>query len=92
MYYCNPSTGERFYLRLFLTAVRGPTSFKHLHTIAGILYLTFQAAYAALSLLKDDREWADCLAEASVFASGPQLQTLFMTALIHGFITDPVAL
>jgi hypothetical protein len=30
MYYCSPTAGERFYLRLLLTAVRGPTSFEHL--------------------------------------------------------------
>ena len=70
MYYYNPVAGERFYLRLLLTAVRGPTSFEYLRTVAGTLYPTFQAAYVALSLLDDDREWIDCLTKALVFASG----------------------
>ena len=41
MYYCSPIAGERFYLRLLLTSVPGPTSFKDLCTVAGIVYLTF---------------------------------------------------
>jgi hypothetical protein len=40
MYYCNPTAGERFYLRLLLTAIRGPTSFEHLRTVAGTLHPT----------------------------------------------------
>ena len=92
MYYCNPVAGERFYLRLLLTAVRGPTSFEHLRTVAGTLYPTFQAACVALGLLNDDREWIDYLTEASVFAGGPQLRTLFVTALVHGPVADPAAL
>ena len=92
MYYCNPTVGERFYLRLFLTAVRGPTSFEHLRTVAGTLHPTFQATYVALGLLEDDHEWINCLTEASVFASGPQLCSLFVTALVHGSVADPPAL
>ena len=92
MYYCNPTAGERFYVRLLLTAVRGPTSFEHLRTVAGTLYPTFQAACVALGLLDDDSEWIDCLAEASVFAGGPQLRALFMTALVYGAVANPVAL
>ena len=92
MYYCNPTAGERFYLRLLLTAVRGPISFEHLRTVAGTQYPTFQAACVALGLLEDDREWIDCLTEASIFAGGPQLRVLFVTALVYGPITDPAAL
>ena len=92
MYYLNPTVGERFYLRLLLTAVRGSTSFEHLRTVDGTLHPTFQAACVALGLLDDDREWIDCLTEASVFAGGPQLRTLFITALVHGSVADPAAL
>ena len=38
----NPKKGERFYLRLFLNHVRGPTSFEDLLTIDGIHYLSFK--------------------------------------------------
>ena len=92
MYYCSPAAGERFYLRLLLTVVRGPTPFEHLRTVNGTVYPTFQAACVALSLLDDDREWFDCLTEASVFASGPQLRSLFVTALAYGPVAEPAAL
>ena len=92
MYYLNPTAGERFYLRLLLTAVRGPTSFEHLRTVDGTLHPTFQAACVALGLLDDDREWIDYLTEASVFTAGPQLRTLFVTALVYGSVADPRAL
>ena len=92
MYYRNPTAGEHFYVRLLLTAVRGPTSFEYLRTVVGTLYPTFQAACVALGLLDDDSEWIDCLAEASVFAGGPQLRALFVTALVYGTVADPVAL
>ena len=92
MYYCSPIAGERFYLRLLLTSVPGPTSFEDLRTIAGIVYPTFQAACVALGLLEDDREWIDCLTEAAVFAVGAQLRSLFVTALLYGPITEPVTL
>ena len=92
MYYCSPITSERFYLRLLLTVIPGATSFEHLRTVAGTIYPTFQAACVALGLLNDDREWADCLQEASVFATGAQLRSLFVTALVYSPVTNPPAL
>lgn len=44
IYHCNPFMGERYYLRLLLTIVKGPQSFEHLRTINGIIYDSFQAA------------------------------------------------
>ena len=84
MYYCSPVAGERFYLRLLLTSVPGPTSFEDLRTIAGIVYPTFQAACVALGLLEDDHEWIDCLTEAAVFATGAKLRSIFLLALLYG--------
>ena len=90
MYHCNPFAGERYYLRLLLTVVRGPQSFEHLRTVHGVLYPTFQAACLALGLLQDDNEWIDCFTEATRFASGSALRYLFATAMLHGGITDPL--
>ena len=41
----------------FSNQIKGATSQKDLHTIDGVLYLTFQQTCLALGLLKDDREW-----------------------------------
>ena len=40
----NPKKGERFYLRLLLNHVKGPTSFQDLLTVDGIYYLYFKEA------------------------------------------------
>ena len=92
MYYYSPTAGERFYLRLLLTVVRGPTSFEHLRTVAGTLHPTFQSACIALGLLEDDCKWINCFTEASIFAGGPQLRSLFASALVYGPVADPPAL
>jgi hypothetical protein len=57
--------------------LRALASFEHLRTVIGTLDPTFQVTCVALSLLEDDREWIDCLTEASTFAGGPQLRALF---------------
>ena len=40
----NPKEGERFYLRLLLNHVRGPTSFEDLLIVDEIYYLSFKEA------------------------------------------------
>ncbi|KAH0603160.1 uncharacterized protein H6S33_008164 [Morchella sextelata] len=92
MYHCNPMMGEKYYLRLLLTVVRGAKSFDDLRTVVGALQRTFKAACLALGLLEDDREWVQCFTEAVLFASGAALRTLFATALLFGDLTDPKAL
>ena len=92
MYHYNPFAGERYYLRLLLTVIRGARSFEHLRTVEGILHPTFQATCVARGLLEDDREWAECFEKASLFASGKSLRALFATSLVHGGITDAIAI
>ena len=54
MYHCNPTAGEKFYIRLLLIAVPGPQSFENLRTVNGVWYDTFQKACVALQLVEDD--------------------------------------
>ena len=54
IYHCNPFAGERYYLRLLLTIVRGAKSFQDLCTVNGVLHSTFQATCVARGLLEDD--------------------------------------
>ena len=89
MYFCNPSAGEKYYLRLLLTTVRGPKSFEDIRTVNGVVHPTFQAACKDLGLLDDDEEWRACFEESAVFSSGRALRVLFTTALIYGPISDP---
>jgi hypothetical protein len=57
MYYTHPSSGEHFFLCLLLTAVKGATSFEHLHTVDDVVYGSFKEVCFARSLLEDGREW-----------------------------------
>ena len=92
MYYAHPSSGERFYLRLLLTAVTGATSFEDLCTYQGTLYPTFRAACIAHGLLEDDNEWHQCLEEAKHMSMGRQMRHLFVTILKDCAPANPTAL
>ena len=81
MYYAHPTSGERFYVRLLLTVVKGAKSFEDLRTFEGTVYPTFKAACIAHGLLEDDAEWHQCLTEAKDMAMGFQLRHLFVTIL-----------
>ena len=72
MYFVCPNSGERFYLRLLLTIVRGATSFEDLRTVNNVLHDTFKSACVARGLLEDDEEWIQCLREAAIMNTGYQ--------------------
>ena len=89
MYFASPSSGERFYLRLLLTVVRGATSFADLRTVNNVPYNTFKEACFALGLLEDDHEWIQCLGEAGQMQTGYTLRMLFATIIFHCNPTSP---
>src|SRR6202789_1450016 len=92
MYYAHPSSGERFYLRTLLAAVKGATSFEDLRRGDGVLLPSFHQACLARGLLEDDNEWRQCLQEAAHMATGHQLRNLFVTILRDCSPSDPLAL
>ena len=92
MYFVSPIAGERYFLRMLLTQVRGPTSFEALRTVNGVVHPTFKSACLALGLLGDDEEWRHCLDQAANFQTGTQLQSLFVLLLIHCVPANPLAL
>src|SRR5216684_6834626 len=92
MYYAHPSSGERFYLRLLLTVVKGATSFEDLRTFQGVLHPTFREACIAQGLLEDDNKWHQCLEEAKHMAVGRQMCHLFVTILKDCTLANPRAL
>ncbi|XP_024974822.1 uncharacterized protein LOC112512927 [Cynara cardunculus var. scolymus] len=81
--YANPAEGERYYLRLLLSHISGPTSFKDLFTVNGILYPTFRKAALERGLIETDDNLSQCLAEASLFQFPKALRRLFATILIY---------
>jgi hypothetical protein len=91
IYNCTPNQGERFYLRLLLVSVPGPTSFEDLRTLNNVLYDTFQEACLARGLIENDQAWVQCFEEAVAYMSGGRLRSLFIIALTHGPCQDPPA-
>lgn len=92
LYASNPSQGERYYLRLLLLNVRGPTSFEHLRTYNGIVYNNFQEAANAYGLLANDDEWNKCLEEASFYCTSIQIRHTFAIILLFASPADSSSL
>lgn len=65
VYFANLKQGDRYYLRLLLCHVPGPTSYEYLQTVEGITYPTFREAALNLGLLLDDRHYHESLTEAA---------------------------
>lgn len=81
MYSAHPACGERFYLRLLLTHVRGSASFEDLRTMNGQLHDSFQAACRAHGLLHDDQEWIVFFQGAVITDTPNQLRRVFVFLL-----------
>ena len=73
----SPIIGEKYYLRLLLTLIRGFTGFKDLRIIDGILKSLFREACKDLGLLEDNDEWNNYFNKAKLFSLGTVLRRLF---------------
>ncbi|GMP26453.1 hypothetical protein CsSME_00002878 [Camellia sinensis var. sinensis] len=92
MYFASPNCGERFYLRLLLTVVKGPKSFQSLRTVDNVVHDTFKLACVARGLLEDDEEWMQCLKEVAVIKNRYQLRRLFSIILTQCSPLNPCSL
>nr|GEW36698.1 ATP-dependent DNA helicase PIF1 [Tanacetum cinerariifolium] len=82
MVFANPPEGERFYLRVLLQHVKGPTGFDYLYTVDDVLYTTFRRAALERGLIKSDSYIHECLRESSTRELPYALRRLFATILI----------
>jgi hypothetical protein len=92
VYFAGPAAGERYYLRMLLYIVRGPTSWEDLQTVNGVVHSTFKAACAARGLLATDDEFHYCLQEAATMQTGRQLRHLFAIILLQCAPANPLEL
>lgn len=74
----NPREGERYYLRLLLNHVPGPTSFDALLTVNDRKMQSFREAALALGLLQSDMYIEETLQEAAAFQMPSSLRLLFV--------------
>lgn len=86
------SIGELWYLRLLLTKVSGPTSFRALRTVGGVIHNTYQEACAAYGLLSDDKEWHEAIKENEKSAMPIQLRQLFVYIIVNCQVRDVLQL
>lgn len=63
----NPKEGERYYPRLLLSHIHGPTSYAYLRTVQGITYNSDKEAAVAYGLLKADDNNEKCMEEACAY-------------------------
>ncbi|KAL0007370.1 hypothetical protein SO802_008872 [Lithocarpus litseifolius] len=82
IYTVSPSEGERFYLRVILNHVKGPTGFQDLLTVNGITYPTFKQAAEQRGLLENNNSIRQCMLEAANIRMPSALRRLFATILV----------
>ncbi|XP_075658771.1 uncharacterized protein LOC142628592 [Castanea sativa] len=82
IYTISPLEGERFYLRVILNHVKGPTGFQDLLTVNGITYPTFKQAAEQRGLLENDNSIRQCMLEAVNIRMPSALRRLFATILV----------
>ncbi|GJY51338.1 DNA helicase PIF1, ATP-dependent [Tanacetum coccineum] len=87
--YSSPASGERYYLRMLLNIVRGVFGFEELMMIKKRVCATFKEACFEYGLLHDEKEWSYAIAEASLWALGPQLPDIFVTMLTFSYVRRP---
>ncbi|XP_054795045.1 uncharacterized protein LOC129300500 [Prosopis cineraria] len=87
--HASPASGERYYLRILLTKVKGPRSYDEIKTVDNIVYPTFREACYARGLLDDDKEYIDAIKEASIWATGITLRKMFVSMLLCCCLSRP---
>ena len=80
--YAYPSEGERFYLRVLLNHVRGPTSFISIRTVRDVVSPTFRKYCEKLGLVETDGSLDSALREAVNFQMPIALRRIFATIMI----------
>ncbi|XP_063949879.1 uncharacterized protein LOC135152724 [Daucus carota subsp. sativus] len=86
--YTHHSSGEVWFMRLLLTKVCGPTSFKSLRTVNGVCHATFRDACKDYGLLDDDKEWHEVIQQCANGGLPPQIRQLFVHIIVNCKVTD----
>ena len=90
--YAYPSEGEKFYLRVLLNHVRGPTSFTSIRTVRGVVSPIFRECCEKLGLVESDSSLDAALNEAVTFQMPYALRRMFATIMVFCEYTNIRAL
>lgn len=85
----HPNAGDRYYLRILVSIVKGATCYDDLYTVGDTKHESFQAACFARGLLDGDKEWQDAMTEANQWSSPSSLRRLFVLIMVFCCISDP---
>ncbi|RCV06716.1 hypothetical protein SETIT_1G185800v2 [Setaria italica] len=80
--YANPNEGERYYLRVLLTHVRGATSYENLKTWHGATHETFRKAAKVMGFVETNKSIDECLTESAMFTMPCSLRRLVATIIV----------
>ncbi|XP_055961074.1 uncharacterized protein LOC126671880 [Mercurialis annua] len=84
----NSIEGERYYMRLLLSHVKGPKSFEDLLTVDGTKCNSFKESAIKRNLLESDQSASECMSEAVAFQMPRELRRLFAILLVYSEPTD----
>ena len=85
----NPAAGDKYYLRILVSIVRGPTCYDDLYTVGETTYKTFQESCYARCFLGTYKDWHDSMSEASQFSSPRSLRYMFVLILVFCQVSEP---
>ncbi|KAG5599419.1 hypothetical protein H5410_030789 [Solanum commersonii] len=88
IYFAHPVSGECFSMRMLLNFVKWCTSFQSIRRVNEVNHKTYRKACYTLGLLDDNKEWNDCLVEASGWATENELKHLLVMVLMHYQVCD----
>jgi len=87
LYGVHPAAGERFFLRVLLIHVPGPTCFDDLKTYNYVVHPTFRDACVTRGLLESGEEWIGCLEETIMYRMPQAIRGVFATLLVDCQLT-----
>jgi len=74
---------------MLLHIVRGAACYEELRIVNGTLHSTLKEACLACGLFDDTNEWHEALIEASTWATGAELRSIFCSMLMFSEVAQP---
>jgi hypothetical protein len=89
LHFVPPGSGQKFYLRILLNYLKGPTSFDDIKTVDGVKYDNYKDTCFALGLMDGDTEFSQSIKEASYWGTGSFLRDMFVNLLLSSQLHRP---